>query len=295
MSTTDEENYEETTPRIPATTAGVNPMKRAEAAIGNAVNLLAPFDTVPEVLYGLGVLERSFLAARDRRGVFVSAYLVTSQTLAEWIAAGRFARNDSVARSVVNFANLYLEALTGFENPTRPEIPKAWRTSLGVSASGSATVMQDLLLGINAHLNRDLPFAVLEAGIDVHCRSCRRDFFRINDALRVSIPAIRKRVLSVYRPQWRGLAVLCGDRIDDLVMEAFCISRESAWEWASALQQASSHPERRRVAVAIDQRAAEVAETMLGLRYRPLRCIQRLAPSQGFASTTAEPHAAILA
>jgi Family of unknown function (DUF5995) len=59
---------------------------------------------------------------------------------------------------VVTFANLYLSALDT-ELARRDTVPRPWR--LTFAASPDLTPLRHVLLGINAHVNYDLPQALL--------------------------------------------------------------------------------------------------------------------------------------
>jgi hypothetical protein len=232
--------------------------------------------SVDDVLAALLHLEEGFRQANDRRGVFVSAYLVITRMLDEWVSERRFHRNNLVAHYVIAFANAYLRALAAFEDSGRSKIAGAWRQALTASRRGSGSLIQDLLLGINAHINHDLPFAIIEAGLDVDCDLCRRDHLRINEALRQAIPLVRERVVEFYEPCPRIASAICGRVVDSAVAEALVASRSNSWQWATALQSASSGHERRRIATILDERATAVGDRMLAARYRPLRCIRYL-------------------
>src|SRR5260370_1324444 len=93
------------------------------------IEVPTPFERVDDVVDGLTDLESALVNAKDRRGVFVSAYLVITQTLHEWISQGLFLENEMVARYLVAFANAYRRALAHYEEGEAFEIPKAWQQS----------------------------------------------------------------------------------------------------------------------------------------------------------------------
>jgi hypothetical protein len=96
-------------------------------------------------------------AARDRRRYFHATYLRTTIAIAGEITRGRFADAEWVERWDVVFADLYLDALeenTAGRQPSRP-----WAIAFGAPAG--LPPLRHVLLGMNAHINYDLPQALV--------------------------------------------------------------------------------------------------------------------------------------
>jgi hypothetical protein len=91
------------------------------------------------------------------RRIFLGTYLRTTVAVGNGIEAARFEDPDWVEAWDVAFAELYLDAhdadLAG-ERPSRP-----WR--LAFDAPAELPPLRHVLLGINAHVNYDLPQALL--------------------------------------------------------------------------------------------------------------------------------------
>ncbi|WP_426595560.1 DUF5995 family protein [Cellulomonas sp. McL0617] len=93
----------------------------------------------------------------DVRRFFHATYLRTTVAVADEIAAGGFADPGWVARWDVAFAELYLEALDA-DRAGRP-VSGPWRVAFG--ARPGLPPLRHVLLGLNAHINYDLPRALL--------------------------------------------------------------------------------------------------------------------------------------
>ena len=96
-------------------------------------------------------------AADDQRQYFHATYQRTTIAVAEELTRGSFADADWVERWDVAFADLYLEALEADlagRKPTRP-----WAIAFGAPAG--LPPLRHVLLGMNAHINYDLPQALL--------------------------------------------------------------------------------------------------------------------------------------
>ena len=109
--------------------------------------------------------------------------------------SGRFEDRDWVERWDAVFAHLYLEALhaeiAGDRRPSRP-----WRLAFTpVGGSGTGAELRRLLLGINAHVNYDLPQSLLASITDDEfadpelIASRRRDHERIDAVLASRVSA----------------------------------------------------------------------------------------------------------
>ena len=94
----------------------------------------------------------------DPRRTFLATYARTTAAVGEAIGAARFEDPDWVDRWDVAFAQLYLDALAAHEADPAAA-PRPWRAALG--ADPALSPLQFVLLGMNAHINYDLPQALL--------------------------------------------------------------------------------------------------------------------------------------
>jgi Family of unknown function (DUF5995) len=97
-------------------------------------------------------------AAGDPKRIFHATYLRTTIAVAEEIKRpGGFADPEWTERWDVAFADLYLDALELLQAGEQPSRP--WAIAFG--ARRGLPVVNRLLLGMNAHINFDLPQALL--------------------------------------------------------------------------------------------------------------------------------------
>jgi hypothetical protein len=90
----------------------------------------------------------------DPARFFLGTYLRTTRAVASALDAGAFQDTDWVARWDVDFAELYLDALDAHRaDPAAP--PEPWRLAFG--AKPGLPPEAHVLLGMNAHINYDLP------------------------------------------------------------------------------------------------------------------------------------------
>jgi len=112
---------------------------------------------IQELIVRMAALLEPLQAADDQRQYFHATYQRTTVAVAEELTRGSFADADWVERWDVAFADLYLEALEADlagRKPTRP-----WAIAFGAPAG--LPPLRHVLLGMNAHINYDLPQALL--------------------------------------------------------------------------------------------------------------------------------------
>ena len=207
---------------------------------------LLPFQSIDEVVSGLTDLEDFYANCPVGRGPFVTAYRVISEVIRDWIEKRRFQCSHTAERYVVSFANRYRTAVYLMANGEIGRVPTPWLHALNSKGHSTTSWLDDLLLGINAHINFDLPFAVLDAGLDVYSPSHYSDHIKVNSALRCATPVVRRIVLAKYehRTAQRFAGKLLGGWFDTWTNREFVLARQKAWVWAKALTQSDSrsHP-----------------------------------------------------
>jgi Family of unknown function (DUF5995) len=100
------------------------------------------------------------VAAGDQRRYFHATYQRTTVAVAEELKGGGFDDADWVERWDVAFAELYLAALQADMTGRTPSRP--WTIAFGAPAD--LPPLRHVLLGMNAHINYDLPQALVPAG-----------------------------------------------------------------------------------------------------------------------------------
>jgi hypothetical protein len=124
-------------------------------------------------------------AAQAHLGEFLGTYLRTTGAVGKAVDHGDFEDPDWVERWDVAFAELYLTALDAHLAGGAPSRP--WR--LAFDAPPDLPALRQVLLGINAHVNYDLPQALLAVISDDDfadpglMASRRRDHERIDGVL----------------------------------------------------------------------------------------------------------------
>lgn len=107
-------------------------------------------------------------ASCDHRAVFTRLYLRTTEAFRSAARAGRFHDRAAIVHLAAWFARYHFRAEDGWAAHRLGDVPGAWRVSLAAAANRSARGIGDVLLGMNAHISRDLAFTVasVERGTD---------------------------------------------------------------------------------------------------------------------------------
>lgn len=148
---------------------------------------MVPSATVAAVVARMRQRLDSLPAGASHRAAFLSTYLRTTEAVGEAVDAGSFEDPAWVERWDAGFAELYLDAHDADIAGDTARVPRPWR--LAFQAPAGLPALRHVLLGINAHVNYDLPQAMLavispeDFGDPVLIARRRRDHERIDKVL----------------------------------------------------------------------------------------------------------------
>lgn len=221
-----------------------------------------PYQSLDDIIDGFTALEAYFRANRDRRAIFTTAYLVITEATRRNLETDLFHDGEWLTRYAVTFANLYRAALLSREGRDATPLPKAWRIAFDAAANNSALMIQDLTLGISAHINRDLPFVLKAIGMKPHDERFP-DFITANAVLREATEPMEKRVLDLYAPGIQMMAAAARPLTLELTSFSVEKARDQAWTWGLALSSARTRLLRNLLDRAIDDSSAVLARLIL--------------------------------
>jgi hypothetical protein len=181
----------------------------------------------------------------DHRAVFALTYLRTTE---EFLATLRrepdfFEDREYLIWEDVLFAAYYFRA---FDNHSRAEgfVPDAWRVAFAANADPDKNAGQDVLLGMNAHIQRDLPYVLAELGLTTpDGRSRKPDHDRVNQILTRVLDPVQDELARRYDPSMSQSDLPAP--ADELgALELLKSWREGAWRNAERLLAAGTPAER---------------------------------------------------
>ncbi len=165
---------------------------------------------VDEALSCMGRALDYFHERDDYRAVFLRAYYIITRNvhtalnqLGDYAGKQIFFDANWVRRLSGKFASRYFHSLTTFDRD--PTAERAWKIAHRSAENRTGTIVQDLLLGLNAHINYDLAYAIYlnmkEHGDSAdHLLVPRRKFDhdQVNNILVRSIPEVAETLTRDY-------------------------------------------------------------------------------------------------
>ena len=120
----------------------------------------------------------------DHDSIFALAYLRTTEEYRRTIEDPTFFEDTAfVNHEDVVFASLYFDAFDAWHRGRRADVPGAWQIAFQGAADRALPASGNLALGINAHIQRDLPFALAAIGLVKPDGSTRKtDHDRVNES-----------------------------------------------------------------------------------------------------------------
>jgi hypothetical protein len=102
----------------------------------------------------------------DHDALFALAYLRTTEEYRRSaLTDGFYSDVNFINHEDAVFARYYLDAYDAWQRGDVASVPKAWRVALGAADAKSVNGSTNILLGISAHINRDLPYVLWEIGL----------------------------------------------------------------------------------------------------------------------------------
>lgn len=231
-------------------------------SLGSVEDVDDVIEALDEVL-ALGVREG------HRWSVFAAMYRRVTIAVKRAIERGEFDDGPRMSRFDAVFALRYLRPLQAH---LRGEpVPRAWSVAFRATGDLRLTAMQLLLLGVNAHINLDLGFSVVDAGLELD--PFRADFDRINAILADELDGVQQ-ALDTVSPWLAGVDRFMGKADERLGVFVVVRSRDQAWR--TALEASSRSPQERATYEAtVDRSTAELAERIADPGF-PLSCLVRM-------------------
>ena len=200
----------------------------------------------------------------DHNAVFALAYLRTTQEYRR--TAADPAAFDDVA--FVNhedavFAQFYFDSYDSWATGHRAAVPTAWRIAFDAARNQRVTGTGNLLLGMSAHVNRDLPFVLAGIGLVAPDGTSRKpDHDRINAMLNRVVGPLLAEEAQRFDPTVDDVDTPYGISYTAL-MQLLVGWRETAWRNAERLVAAEGTRARNRVEASIEAYATGIARTLV--------------------------------
>jgi hypothetical protein len=199
--------------------------------------------------------------------VFSLAYARTTETVGsvEKARPTFFSDNPWLNHYDATFADMYFSAWDSWQK--HKTAPPAWALAFQTADGKAASAAGNLLLGMSAHVNRDLPFALYSIGLVTRKGSSRKpDHDAVNQILDIVISPLLDEIAAKYDPSVRDELPRLPESLDDFI--AFQLLpewRQEAWDNAVALASAPNAAARAVVAQEIEDSAVDKGKSLLAL------------------------------
>lgn len=196
--------------------------------------------TIDDVLVTLDGIIAETVAENNFLGIFAYVYRRTTAQVKAAILRGDFEDNERMERMDVAFANLYIAAYRKFQ--LEEKISKSWRVAFEAKDE-PITLIQHLMLGMNAHINFDLGIAAATVAPGAQIHAIENDFMKVNDILASLTNEMQYKMGKVSF--FMFLLDWIGKRRDEEIINFNMIkARNQAWKFALQLAQITDTAER---------------------------------------------------
>jgi hypothetical protein len=214
-----------------------------------------------------------FHREHDQRAIFLRAYYLI--TVSMYRAVNNKAPYETriffdaqwIRKLAGKFGALYFQSLTSHERPGE----RAWKLAHRIAANDGGSVLQDLLLGLNAHINYDLAYGIYLNMVEFndgrdHLLLPRRKFDhdQVNNVLVDTLPWVEEVLTRDYGGEVLALGTIAGDLDEILGGAGLKYYRERVWWSAIAYLSAADAEERGLVTARLDWESAQLAAVVAG-------------------------------
>lgn len=205
----------------------------------------------------------------DRRAIFLNCYLLMTENMLTAVHQQQFQDNSWVHTLTHRFADYYFTALAAYESQ-QPTTPQVWQLTFTAALDAQTYTLQNLFLGVNAHINYDLVLTVVElleaewAALSPDERTRRyQDFIQVNDIIGRTVDAVQDTVVEAFTPRLDLLDRLLGPVDEWLVSKMIGQWREEVWQTAVILLNTPTPAEREPIHKEMEARALKIARMLL--------------------------------
>jgi hypothetical protein len=191
-------------------------------------------------------------AVADQRATFLTCYLMMTRNMLSALQQHEFNDDAWVHELLHHFANYYFTALEAYEQDAQ-QAPPVWQVAHDAARQAQGLPIQELLLGVNAHINYDLVLTLVdmlqpEWDILTEEQKTQRysDHCHVNDVIGGTIDAVQDQVLEPAMPVMDLIDRLLGPLDEKLVSHLISGWREQVWQNAVQLIQTREAEERLR-------------------------------------------------
>lgn len=191
-----------------------------------------PVQTIDDVVSALDAIVEQSYENENRLGYFAALYRRVTCAVRQGISAGSFDNGSLMEQLDVVFASRYLDALASFQsggNATR-----SWMVAFEVCNDANLLILQQLLAGMNAHINLDLGIAAAQVSRGEQLAQLKPDFDQINAVLASMVATVATEI-AVVSPLIGDLETIGLQSATPVINFDMVTARDAAWLAAERL------------------------------------------------------------
>lgn len=181
-------------------------------------------EDISDVLRMLDDIIEDTRGRRDPMGYFAALYRQVTLKVRDGIREGYFENGARMAQFDAAFANRYFAAYQAYQAGAKPS--RSWQVAFNSTKAGQI-ILQDLLVGINAHINLDLGVVTAETFPNA-LNSFHEDFNRINQILAALVSGVEA-VVGRFSPLIDLLDRVGGRDENEILNFSLDAARDDAW------------------------------------------------------------------
>lgn len=187
-------------------------------------------DTIDDVLHELDLIIEKSVQENNYLGIFAYIYRRTTAQIKAAIANNEFEDAGRMQQFDVTFANFYLTAWQNYF--AGQKVSHAWKAAFD-ARNENLTIMQHLLLGMNAHINLDLGVAADQIMTGKPIQDLKNDFMKVNQVLASLVDELQTKIGRVSPLMF--LLDWVGGRTDEKIIN-FSMAKARGFSWENACE-----------------------------------------------------------
>ena len=211
-------------------------------------------------------------AAHDQRVVFLSCYAMMTRNMLAALEQGDFQDAVWVSTLLHRFADYYFDAVAAYDGQ-RTSCAQVWCFAFDAAHQPHTHVLQNLMLGVNAHISYDLVLALVDVlrsdwrTLSDDQRQLRyRDHCHVNDIIARTINRVQDQVIERYSPVMDVVDKLMGPLDEWIIAQLTADWREEVWTHAGQVMACSGDSELSQLRRQIEQHTMNRAQAIAGKR-----------------------------
>lgn len=189
-------------------------------------------ETIDQVIRVLDDIIDWSLAQKSRIGYFAALYRRVTLAVKQGIEQSKFQNGPLMEKLDVTFANRYLAAYEQFRSGQASTL--SWQLAFRSASAWYPLIVQQLLIGINVHINLDLGIAAAATAPGDQLPTLKADFDQINAVLASEAGTVEKEIAELS--PLIGLLEKLSLRTDTVIINfSLQVARDAAWSEAVKL------------------------------------------------------------